>query len=199
MSLAKQFEKNVATQLRAIKDTYVYRLTDLVNQFGVSNPCDYFCFYKNTFFLLEMKTTDGASLPLKNISDYQYSSMLEASKKKGIKAYFLVWWYTKDTTRAIPVEVITDIKDTNKKSIRYDYSDSRIIDIIGEKKKMYFEYDWQQFFKECMNNGKRSTTTKGRTRFTNSRGDSSGNSRSTDKGTRRVCAKYKICIRNGFR
>jgi penicillin-binding protein-related factor A (putative recombinase) len=139
MSLAKQFEKNVATQLNNIKGTYVYRLSDLVNKFGVSNPCDYFCFYKNTFFLLEMKTTEQASLPLKNISDFQYTSMLEASSKKGIKSYFIVWWYSKGITRAIPVGVIKDIRETNKKSIRYDYKDKRIIDIDGIKKKMYFD------------------------------------------------------------
>ena len=110
LSLAKQFEKNIAMQLKDIKDAYVYRLSDLVNKFGVSNPCDYFCFYKNTFFLFEMKTTETASMPLKNISDYQYESMLEASNKKGIKAYFIIWWYSKDVTRAIPVSVIKDIK-----------------------------------------------------------------------------------------
>lgn len=195
MSIAKQFEKNVATQLKAIKDTYVYRLSDLVNQFGVANPCDYFCFYKNTFFLLEMKTTEGASLPLKNISDYQYSSMLEASNKKGIKAYFLVWWYSKDLTRAIPISVIKDIKETNKKSIRYDYKDSRIIEIDGVKKKLYFEYDWNKFFKGCVNSGKSRITAQGRTRFTSDRGHSSRYCGITNKRVRQLCTQYKVCIR----
>ena len=193
MSIAKQFEKNVATQLKEIKDTYIYRLSDLVNQFGVANPCDYFCFYKNTFLLLEMKTTEGASLPLKNISDYQYLSMLEASQKRGIKAYFLVWWYSKDITRAIPVSVIKDIKETNKKSIRFDYKDSRIIDIDGIKKKLYFEYDWNKFFKECVKGGKSRVTAKGRTRFTGDRGHSSRYCGITDKRIRQVCTQYKIC------
>lgn len=185
MSLAKQFEKNVATQLNNIKDTYVYRLSDLVNKFGVSNPCDYFCFYKNTFFLLEMKTTEQASLPLKNISDFQYTSMLEASSKKGIKSYFIVWWYSKGITRAIPVGVIKDIRETNKKSIRYDYKDKRIIDIDGVKKKMYFEYDWKKFFKGCMNSGsKKRDTTKGRVRCKSDRRYSSRYCRSANKRIR---------------
>lgn len=184
MNLAKQFEKNVATQIRSLKDAYVYRLSDLVNQFGVANPCDYFCFYKNTFFLLEMKTTELSSLPLKNISDYQYISMLEASKKKGIKSYLLVWWYSKDITRAIPISVIKDIKETNKKSIRYDYTDSRIIDIIGVKKKLYFDYDWKQFFKECAKNeNKPRNSTKGRTRLTSNRTYCTRYCRSTNKRT----------------
>lgn len=133
MSLAKQFEKNIASQMREIKDTYVYRLTDLVNQLGVSNPCDYFCFYKDTFFLLEMKTTATPSMPLKNISDYQFSSMMEASKKKGVKAFFLIWWYNKDVTRAVPVDVIADIKRKKGKSIKFNYEDKRIITIAGTK------------------------------------------------------------------
>lgn len=170
MNIAKQFEKNVTAQLRTIKDTYIYRLSDLVNQFGVANPCDYFCFYKNTFFLLEMKTTELSSLPLKNISDYQYISMLEASKKRGIKSYLIVWWYEKGVTRAIPISVIRDIKETDKKSIRYDYVDDRIIDIAGTKKKLYFDYNWKQFFKECANSENKSrNSTKGRGRLTGNR------------------------------
>lgn len=182
MNIAKQFEKNIATQLRAIKDTYVYRLSDLVNQFGVANPCDYFCFYKNTFFLLEMKTTELPSLPLKNISDYQYISMLEASRKKGIKSYLIVWWYEKGITRAIPISVIKDIKETDKKSIRYDYHDDRIIDITGTKKKLYYDYDWGKFFKECTNNGNKSgNSAKGRSRLASNRAYCNRCSRSTNK------------------
>lgn len=182
MSLAKQFEKNIAIQLKDIKDAYVYRLSDLVNKFGVSNPCDYFCFYKNTFFLFEMKTTETASMPLKNISDYQYESMLEASNKKGIKAYFIVWWYSKDVTRAIPISVIKDIKETNKKSIRFDYKDSRIIDINGTKRKLYFEYDWINFFRR-VDKGDITSDRIGRTR--------------TLKASRtKCCRRYRRCLFN---
>ena len=145
MSLAKNFEHNIAEQLKNI-GVFVYRLSDLVNKFGVSNPCDYFAYKHPNMYLLEMKTTAGSSLPLKNISDFQYNSMLESSKIKGMKPYFIIWYYDRDVTIAVPIEVIKDIKETNKKSIRYDYNDKRIIKISGEKKKIYFEYDWSEFF-----------------------------------------------------
>lgn len=145
MTLAKNFEKICKAGIE--KEAYIYRINDFGNLIGISNPCDFIAYKYPYMYMLEMKTTSGSSLPLKNISDYQYNSMLYATIKYKIKSFFIVWYYDKDVTVAIPVEVIQDIKKLNKKSIKYTYIDNRIIKLSGKKKKIYFEYNWKEFFK----------------------------------------------------
>lgn len=145
MSLAKNFEKLCKCGIEKV--AYIYRINDFGNLVGISNPCDFFAYKYPYMYMLEMKTTAGYSLPLKNISDYQYKSMLEASIKYKIKSYFIVWYYDRNVTLAIPVEVVKAVKESNKKSIRYDYKNDKIITIQGEKKKIYYSYDWKSFFK----------------------------------------------------
>lgn len=165
----KVFEKLCREQIGEI--AYIYRINDFGNFVGIKNPCDHFAYKYPHFYMLENKAYSGASLPLTAISDYQLESMTKARQYKGILAYFLVWYMDKNVTRAIPVEVINDIKETNKKSIRYDYSDDRIIEIDGEKKKKYFIYDWVKFFKEAENaeNNRKSRKSINRTRKNNRR------------------------------
>lgn len=149
MNDGKMFEKVCREQIRDI--AYIYRINDFGNVMGIKNPCDHFAYKYPYFYMLENKAYSGASLPLKAISDYQLESMTKARKYKGILSYFLIWYMDKDVTRAVPVEVINELQQTNKKSIRYDYADDRIIEIDGIKKKKYFIYDWAKFFKEAAN------------------------------------------------
>lgn len=148
MSLYKQFEHNVANQLAKIKGVYVQRLYDTMNIYGISNPCDYIAYKKPYFYMLEMKTTAGNILPFANISRGQIDGMKKAIQVLGVIAGILVWYYDKNVTRFIPIQVILEQIAANKKSIRYDFSDSRIIEISGLKRKVYYEYDWKTFFKE---------------------------------------------------
>ena len=179
MNDGKMFEKVCREQIKDI--AYIYRINDFGNMVGIKNPCDHFAYKYPYFYMFENKAYSGASLPLKAISDYQLESMTEARKYKGILSYFLVWYMDKDVTRAIPVEVINDIKQTNKKSIRYDYEDSRIIDIEGTKKKKYFIYDWIKFFKEAAN------------------AETNRTSRKQLKSARATCTRSskKVCQHNG--
>lgn len=149
MNDGKMFEKVCREQIQEI--AYIYRINDFGNMVGIKNPCDHFAYKYPYFYMLENKAYSGASLPLKAISDYQRESMQDARKYKGVLSYFLIWYMDKDVTRAVPVEVISELHETNKKSIRYDYPDDRIIEIDGVKKKKYFVYDWVKFFKEAAN------------------------------------------------
>lgn len=114
---------------------------------GISNPCDYFCYYKPNMYMIECKTTSGASLPFKNISEYQLKSLWESFIKYSIDSYLIVWYYEKERCRAIPISVIKEMIDEGKKSIRYNYKDSRIVEITGKKKRVYFEWDWKRIFR----------------------------------------------------
>lgn len=187
----KMFEKVCREQIREI--AYIYRINDFGNIVGIKNPCDHLAYKYPYFYMLENKAYSGASLPLKAISDYQLSSMTEARKYKGILSYFLVWYMDKDVTRAIPVEVVNEIKETNKKSIRYDYQDSRIIEIDGVKKKKYFIYDWVKFFKEAASNAENNR--EGRKAIGRTRTYRSKSGRKVLRYNRFLCRKHKKCTR----
>lgn len=144
----KQFEKLFREQVEALGDVYCYRILDYSNFMGISNPCDYICYYKPNMYMIECKTTAGASLPFKNISGYQLKSLWESFIKYFIDSYVIVWYYEKETCRAIPISVIKEMIDGNKKSIRYDHKDRRIINITGKKKRVYYDWDWESLFKE---------------------------------------------------
>ena len=148
ISKGKQFEKLFREQVEALGDVYCYRILDYSNFMGISNPCDTLAYCYPYMFMIEMKTTETPSLPFKNISNYQLKSLLAGNKIYGVKAGFLIWWVNHDTTKWVPPEVIVEHE---KKSLRYDYKDNRILTIHGKKKRVFFEYDWKRFFREvCM-------------------------------------------------
>lgn len=127
---------------------YCYRVLDYSNFMGISNPADFLAFHKPNMYMIECKTTAGASLPFKNISDYQLKSLWESFIKYSVDSYVIVWYYDKERCRAIPISVIKELINDGKKSIRYDHEDNRIIEITGKKKRIYCEWDWKPLFKE---------------------------------------------------
>ena len=150
MSLAKNFEANVKKQLLGVDNVYVLRLYDtMFDARGIHNPCDFIAYEKPNMILLECKTTAGASLPFKNISDNQWNDIYEATKKaKGIIGVILVWFYEKDTTLAFDIRELTKLKNKGIKSIRYDSSGDGIIKVNGVKAHKYFTYDFKPMLKE---------------------------------------------------
>ena len=85
-------------------------------------------------------------MPFKNISGYQLKSLWEAFIKFSIDSYVIVWYYDKGVCIAIPISVIKEMIDEGKKSIRYDHNDSRIIEITGTKKRVYYDWNWKLLF-----------------------------------------------------
>ena len=84
---------------------------------GIMNPADFFAYHKPNMYMIECKTTAGASLPFKNISEYQLKSLWEAFIKYTIDSYIIVWYYDKEVCRAIPISVIKDSYDVLKSSM----------------------------------------------------------------------------------
>lgn len=146
-SLGKNFEKLFKEQARTLPNVYVYRLVDQVSYLkGSWNPCDFFCYKKPTFYFVELKTCATASLPRKNIADTQLNSMYEAISIKGIKAFVVVWFYSKGVCRAFPIKYLWKLFNKDKKkSVRYD--DEHGILIRGDKLKKYFIWHWEELFK----------------------------------------------------
>lgn len=150
ISLAKNFEHNVKAQLSNVDNVYVLRLYDtMFAARGIRNPSDFIAYKKPNMILLECKTTAGASLPFKNISDGQWEDIYNATQKaKGIRGIILVWFYDKDTTLAIDIRKLVELKNNGDKSIRYDATGDGIIKVEGEKSRLYFKYDFDTMLNE---------------------------------------------------
>lgn len=153
----KKFEEVVRQCFERVPNTSVIRLPDPTNGYlGIRNISDFIVYnYPNQYFI-ECKSVHGNTLPFSNITDNQWNGMLEESKKKGVIAGVICWWVDKDVTLFIPIQVLQFMRNMDKKSIRYDdiynyegYPD--IIEIKGQKKRVFFEYDMANFFEEETN------------------------------------------------
>ncbi len=145
-SLGKNFESIFKAQMSKVENVYVMRLYDQVSfKYGSKNPCDFIVYRYASMYFIELKTCQGASLPRKNITDFQMTEMYKAVKTKGIKAYVICWFYDKDVCRAFPIEYLHRIFfKEKKKSVRYD--DEKGILISGTKLRSYFVWHWEDLF-----------------------------------------------------
>ena len=74
-----------------------------------------------------------------------YDTMFAA---RGIRGIILVWFYDKDTTLAIDIRKLVELKNNGDKSIRYDATGDGIIKVEGEKSRLYFKYDFDAMLNE---------------------------------------------------
>lgn len=145
-------------------DVHIHRIVDqMTYKKGSFNIADFIAYHYPTMYYLELKTTQGASLPKANISDNQLKGMYWASKVKGLKCYVICWFYEKDICLAFSIEYLWKLfNGLGKKSVRYD--DPNGILIQGTKKTTYWQWDWKCLFERRKKNGsKQGTTTKSRT------------------------------------
>jgi len=155
----KQFEDIIQKAMEEVKDTVVVRLHDQTTGFaGSKNPCDYVVFHSPLFYAIECKSVHGNTLPFSNITDFQWQSLLEMSNYTNVVAGIICWWIDKDVTRFIPIQTLQELKSLGYKSVRYDagipdylnYTDSEycMVEIDGKKKRVFFDYNMEQFFKD---------------------------------------------------
>lgn len=143
----KDFEQVVRDSFEAVPDTTVYRLHDDMSGFkGVKNPCDFLIYHRPILYAIECKATNKQSLPFTNITEYQWSELLKMGDVDGVIAGVMCWYVNYDRTVFLPIEFLEMLKQNGAKSIRYDADDSHIIDIKGRKKRVFWEYDFNEFF-----------------------------------------------------
>ena len=151
----KDFEDEVRKSLEKIDDLYVERLYDPQGGYaGVANPCDFICYKRPQFYMLECKSTHENTLAIYSpnpkrkygmISNTQWEDMLEATRF-GAVAGVICWWIERDVTRFLPIQELAKIRDSGAKSVRYDTNVSNSLEIAGTKKRIYFDYDFTKFF-----------------------------------------------------
>lgn len=148
----KQFEDVIKESFLKVSDVSVDRLHDQTTGFkGSQNICDFIVYKKPYEYYIECKSVHGNILPFSNITDTQWNGLLKKSKIKGVVAGIICWWIDKDVTLFIPIEELECFKCLRGyKSVRYDEFDTLVnhdaIELKGKKKRIFFEYDMQEFF-----------------------------------------------------
>lgn len=146
----KSFELVIRDSFVNTPDTSFIRLHDRTDGFaGSSNPCDCIVYHYPYMLAIECKSIHGNTLPFTNITDNQWKSLRKFSKTFGLYAGIICWWIDKDVTAFLPIQELWDLRDKGAKSIRYDaIKDIKGIEIKGKKKRIFFEYDMEEFFNE---------------------------------------------------
>ena len=153
----KDFEGNVKDAVESLADVYILRLYDPQGGYvGVANPCDFICYKRPQMYMIECKSVHKNLLPIYgtdpkkkygNVSNTQWEGMLEATKS-GVVAGVLCWWIDKDITKFLPIQELEAYRNSGAKSIRYDYELPNSLIIKGDKKRIYFDYDFSEFFQK---------------------------------------------------
>lgn len=154
------------------EDVYFYRLRDPASsfnpndqsglRFSITNDYDCFIFYKDSFFPIELKSTQGTSMSIqftkeersKMIKINQINGLMKAQKHEGVYAGFLLNFRKTEHTYWLSIKdfylfyKFTDKKSINekdiqenngilipqvKKRVRYTYDVSKMIELIKGK------------------------------------------------------------------
>ena len=155
----KQFEDVVQKAFELIPNTSIVRLHDQTTGYlGSSNHCDFIAYREPYEYHIECKTVHGNTLSIHsipkpdkngilhgfygNITDKQWEGLLEKSEIPGVFAGVLCWWVDKGVTRFIPIQALQYAKfKVGAKSIRYDDTDYNYYEVLGKKKRVFFDYD----------------------------------------------------------
>ena len=148
----KKFESVIRDAFLKVPNVSIDRLHDQTNGFkGSQNICDFIVYREPYEYYFECKSVHGNTLPLSNITETQWNGLLEKSKIEGVFAGVICWWVDKDITRFIPIKTLVIMKEYEYKSYRYNidiYQGERSYVIIGKKKRVFFDYDMEEFLNE---------------------------------------------------
>ena len=119
-SRGKKFEGVIRECFESVPETSVMRLHDQMTGFkGSTNICDFIVYHYPNQFFIECKSVQGNTFPFSNMTDKQYTGMLEMSKIYGVRAGLIVWWVDHDVTAYIPISFVKRQKALGRKSIHY--------------------------------------------------------------------------------
>ena len=142
----KQFERVIKESFEKVPGVSIDRLHDQTSGFkGSQNICDFIVYKEPYEYYIECKSVHGASLPFSNITDTQWNGLLEKSKIQGVFAGVICWWIDKDVTKFIPIQALQWNKENGYKSLRYDHNGTSFIEIKGKKKRVFFDYNMEDF------------------------------------------------------
>ena len=156
----KQFENVIRKSFECVEGVSIDRINDNTAGFkGIAGICDFIVYLKPYQYYIECKTVHGNTLSIfgndekhkyGRITNKQWEGLLEKSKIEGVRAGLIVWWVDKDITLFIDIRRLKFLRDAGCKSIRYDNCEwsNLIISIHGKKKRVFFDYDMERFFRD---------------------------------------------------
>ena len=160
ISRGKKFEEVIKLAFEKIDGVSIDRLHDQTTGFkGSQNICDFIVYKKPYEYYIECKSVHGASLPFSNITDTQWDGLVKKSKIQGVFAGIICWWTDKDITLYIPIQILEQMRKEDRKSYNYNalftFESYKSFVLNGKKKRVFFEYDMEEFFKELENLNKK--------------------------------------------
>ena len=148
----KDFENNIRKQFEELMQTFVLRLYDVTMGYcGIDNPCDLIVFRNGALNLFECKAIHGNTLNFKShIRENQWNKLLKYSEIECINAGILVWFIDNDATYFLDIRLLEMLKKSGRVSfnVKKDVenpNNSWIMKISGRKKKVFYEYDLDNF------------------------------------------------------
>ena len=159
----KQFEDVIREAFEKVPGVSIDRLHDQTTKFkGTSaNICDFIVYREPYEYYIECKSVHGNTLSIHsndpkhkygNISNTQWEGLLEKSQIEGVFAGVICWWIDKDVTKFISIKEFERIRAAGYKSVRFDYNNYYVTEIKGKKKRVFFEYDMEEFLDEIQHN-----------------------------------------------
>ena len=161
----KQFEQVIKDCFEKVPGVSLDRLHDQTTGFkGSQNICDFVVYREPYEYYIECKSVHGNTFSISsndssrvhgNITNTQWDGLLEKSKIPGVFAGIILWFIDKDKTFYIPIELLQRAMYGNYKSLslyvlgdlekRYSI---KPIELKGKKKRVFFDYDMEEFFNE---------------------------------------------------
>ena len=144
-TLAKEFEAKVKEDWSKLEEVSIDRLYDPEGgYFGISNISDFIAYHYPSIYYFEVKTIKGNTFPLSNLK--QYNKLIKKKGIKGVNAGVIIWFYEHENKIIyVPIEVIEQLKNDDKKSFNVKYIDSKeyfCIPIPSIKLRTYYDSDY---------------------------------------------------------
>ena len=148
----KKFENVIKEAFEKVPDVSIDRLHDQTTGFrGSSNICDFIVYREPYEYYFECKSVHGNRLPFRNITETQRTGLLQKSFIEGVFAGIICWWIDKDKTLFLPIQTIKMLANEGFASYYYDWDAVGTVEIKGKKKRVFFDYDMEEFLNELPN------------------------------------------------
>lgn len=124
-------------------DMFIYRVPDI--RYGVKSICDFLLYSYPRLFLLELKSTQEKTFPIKNIAPHQLANMSKFNKNNMV-AGFIINFRHHDMTYFIRGDVLQCIiTQQNLTRLSIELLEEHGVLIPQEKKRTRFRYDLSYF------------------------------------------------------
>lgn len=142
----KKFEDVVRKAFEKVPNLDITRLRDAPRKLkGVDNPSDFIVYKKPHEIYVECKSHTGNTLPFSCIREEQITGLEKKSRIYGVKAGVIIWFIDHDITIWSDIDSIITWKAFNKSINVKNLDNLPHILIRGKKKRVYFDYDMDQF------------------------------------------------------